>query len=543
MQNNTFSVEGLFDFLNAGVSAFHSTAAAVKILEENGYQNCPESAAWELVPGGRYYTTRNGSAVLAWRMPKGELTGWHVTASHSDSPTWRIKQLDGGKDAVFAKAETEGYGGMIMPTWLDRPLSVAGRILVRTENGIRSLLVHPDRALAVIPNLCIHFNHDLNNGMKYNPQVDLQPIFGEAGSTLRDALAEEAGVKAEDIVDADLVLCTREKAERVGLKGEYFMSGRIDDLECAYTTLWGFLQGRGEEEGRGDMWVMFDNEEVGSSSRQGAQGTLMANVLARIEEKLGVTREQSIRACTNSLLLSADNGHATHPNHPEKSDPANVAVMGGGVLLNQCPHQLDLWQWIFGMPNRVMGHCKYGHWHNIEVEDEVTAYAEYPNGATGAFITTTGECPGTNRLEITGDKGKLVWEEGKLTWWKLAVPEREFCVTCKEGFAQPEMTVTEVETDNIELGHNGILQNFTNAILYGEELLAPGYEGINGLNISNAIHLSDWTGKPQAVPVDGELFLKYLNERRATSHVKEEKEDSGKIADLSGTYNDRWKVR
>ena len=216
---------------------------------------------------------------------------------------------------------------------------------------------------------------------------------------------------------------------------------------------------------------------------------------------------------------------------------------GGGVLLNQCPHQLDLWQWIFGMPSRVMGHCKYGHWHNIEVEDEVTAYAEYPNGATGAFITTTGECPGTNRLEITGDKGKLVWEEGKLTWWKLAVPEREFCVTCKEGFAQPEMTVTEVETDNIELGHNGILQNFTNAILYGEELLAPGYEGINGLNISNAIHLSDWTGKPQDVPVDGELFLKYLNERRATSHVKEEKEDSGKIADLSGTYNDRWKVR
>ena len=333
MQNNTFSVEGLFDFLNAGVSAFHSTAAAVKLLEENGYQNCPESAAWELVPGGRYYTTRNGSAVLAWRMPKGELTGWQVTASHSDSPTWRIKQLDGGKDTVFAKAETEGYGGMIMPTWLDRPLSVAGRILVRTENGIRSLLVHPDRALAVIPNLCIHFSHDLNNGMKYNPQVDLQPIFGEAGSTLRDALAEEAGVKAEDILDADLVLATREKAVRMGLNGEYFMSGRIDDLECAYTTLWGFLQGRGEEEGRGDMWVMFDNEEVGSSSRQGAQGTLMANVLARIEEKLGVTREQSIRACTNSLLLSADNGHATHPNHPEKSDPANVAVMGGGVLL------------------------------------------------------------------------------------------------------------------------------------------------------------------------------------------------------------------
>lgn len=280
--------------------------------------NCPESAAWELAPGGKYYTTRNGSAVLAWRMPKGELTGWHAAASHSDSPTWRIKQFD-TEDKVFAKAEVEGYGGMIMPSWLDRPLTVAGRLLVRTENGIESRLVCPDRALACIPNLCIHFSRDLNNGMKYNPQVDLQPIFGGKGGNLKEVLAAEAGVKAEDLLDADLVLATREKAVRMGLNGEYFMSGRIDDLECAYTTLWGFLQGRGEEEGRGDIWVMFDNEEVGSSSRQGAQGTLMADVLARIEESMGVSREQSICARTNSLVLSADNGHATHPNHPEKA--------------------------------------------------------------------------------------------------------------------------------------------------------------------------------------------------------------------------------
>ena len=316
-----FEIEGLFDFLNKGVSAFHSTAAAVEILEANGYENRPETAAWELVPGGKYYTTRNGSAVLAWRMPKGTLTGWHVTASHSDSPTWKIKELDGGKDAVFARAETEGYGGMIMPSWIDRPLSVAGRILVRTEEGVKSILVHPDRALACIPNVCIHFDHEVNKGKNYNPQVDLQPIFGAAGTTLREVLAEEAGVKGEDILDSDLVLCTREQAERVGLKGEYFMSGRIDDLECAYTTLWGFLQGEGKEDGRGDMWVMFDNEEVGSSSRQGAQGTLMANVLARVEEKLGVTREQSIRACTNSLLLSADNGSPPIPITPKRATP------------------------------------------------------------------------------------------------------------------------------------------------------------------------------------------------------------------------------
>ena len=265
-------------------------------------------------------------------MPTGELTGWHAAASHSDSPTWRIKTLE-GEEHGFARAETEGYGGMLMSTWFDRPLSVAGRLLVRTAEGVESRLVHPERALACIPNLCIHFNREANTGLNYNPQVDLQPIFGAEGGSLKHALAAEAGVKAEDILATDLVLCTTEKAQRVGLDGEYFMSGRIDDLECAYTTLWGFLQGRGEEAGRGDIWVMFDNEEVGSSSRQGAQGTLMSDVLARIEESLGVTKEQSIRARTNTLLLSADNGHAIHPNHPEKSDQKLPVQMGGGVIL------------------------------------------------------------------------------------------------------------------------------------------------------------------------------------------------------------------
>ena len=283
---------------------------------------------------GPQYSTDNamGAAILAWRMPKGPLTGWHAAASHSDSPTWRIKTLDGA-DHGFARAEVEGYGGMLMSTWFDRPLSVAGRLLVRTADGVESRLVHPERALACIPNLCIHFNREANTGLNYNPQVDLQPIFGAEGGSLKDTLAAEAGGKAEDILATDLVLCITEKAQRVGLQGEYFMSGRIDDLECAYATLYGFLQGRGEEAGRGDIWVMFDNEEVGSSSRQGAQGSLMSDVLARIEESLGVTKEQSIRARTNCLLLSADNGHAIHPNHPEKSDQKLPVNMGGGVIL------------------------------------------------------------------------------------------------------------------------------------------------------------------------------------------------------------------
>ena len=311
-----------------------SDRGLTRMLEEAGYKKIVCETAAGIRAGGRYYATRNDSALIAFRIPAGEMKGLRIAASHSDSPCFKVKETpEMDVEGHYVKLNTEGYGGMIMPSWLDRPLTVAGRLLVRTESGIESRLVCPDRALACIPNLCIHFSRDLNNGMKYNPQVDLQPIFGGKGGNLKEVLAAEAGVKAEDILDADLVLATREKAVRMGLNGEYFMSGRIDDLECAYTTLWGFLQGRGEEEGRGDIWVMFDNEEVGSSSRQGAQGTLMADVLARIEESMGVSREQSIRARTNSLVLSADNGHATHPNHPEKSDPATPVVMGGGVLL------------------------------------------------------------------------------------------------------------------------------------------------------------------------------------------------------------------
>lgn len=214
---------------------------------------------------------------------------------------------------------------------------------------------------------------------------------------------------------------------------------------------------------------------------------------------------------------------------------------GGGVLINQCPHNLDLWQWIFGMPKRVRGFCQYGRWHDIEVEDEVTAYAEYENGSTAVFITTTGETPGTNRLEISGDRGKLVWEHGKLTFWKLEEPERKLCFESKEGFACPKAEEIDLPADRPETAHNGILKNFTDAILDGVELLAPGYEGINGLTISNAIHLSDWTDNWVELPINQELYLKLLNERRKTSRVKENV--VSEIANLQGSFNSRWEVR
>ena len=216
---------------------------------------------------------------------------------------------------------------------------------------------------------------------------------------------------------------------------------------------------------------------------------------------------------------------------------------GGGVLLNQCPHNLDLIQWICGMPSRVRAFCHEGKWHDIEVEDDVTAYLEYPNGATGVFVTTTGDAPGTNRFEITLEMGKLVCELSEqgttLTLYKLAENEREFCRTCPQGFAKPEMEIIEVETDGQNPQHNGVLKAFAANILRGEPLVAGGEEGINGLTLSNAMHLSSWLDRTVELPLDEELFLSELNKRRAASNKKEEKE--AVTFDVDGTYGSKVK--
>lgn len=213
---------------------------------------------------------------------------------------------------------------------------------------------------------------------------------------------------------------------------------------------------------------------------------------------------------------------------------ATWAGEGGGVLINQCPHNLDLWQWIFGMPTRIHATCQYGRWHDIEVEDEVTAYAEYANGATATFITTTGEAPGTNRLEITGDKGKIVIEDGKLHYWKLAVAEREWCKTCQEGFKAPDKTYEEVKVEGVETGHNGILENFANAIMHGEALLSSGYEGINGLTISNAIHLSSFINDWVELPINKDRYWEELSKKIKTSKAKDNV--VARLSNLEGTY-------
>ena len=210
---------------------------------------------------------------------------------------------------------------------------------------------------------------------------------------------------------------------------------------------------------------------------------------------------------------------------------------GGGVLLNQCPHNLDLWQWICGMPTKVSTHMYFGKWHDIEVEDDVTTFVEYANGATGVFVTTTGDAPGTNRFEITLDKGKLIAEDGKLTLWELETPEPEFSKTNKVPFGQPKSTKIEVETDGQSPQHVGVLNAFAAAILRGEPLVAGGEEGINGLTFSNAMHLSAWLGKEISLPFDEDLFYNELMKRVQNSRRKEN--INAVVADTSGTYGNK----
>ena len=217
---------------------------------------------------------------------------------------------------------------------------------------------------------------------------------------------------------------------------------------------------------------------------------------------------------------------------------------GGGVLLNQCPHNLDLWQWICGMPTKIEAKLHYGKWHNIEVEDDVSAYCEYANGATGVFVTTTGDTPGTNRFEITFEKGKLIAENGKLMMWKNEMSEPEFSKTNDNPFARPAFEESEVETDGENPQHSGVLNAFADAILNGGELVARGEEGINGLTISNAMHLSSWLGKEiDLTNFDDELFYQELSKRIATSKRKTEVKEVGTVDMNSSFVKDHYHTK
>ncbi len=332
---------GLIDFLKKCPTAFHTAASVASILDRAGFVRLSEADRWHIEKGGAYYTIRNHSSIIAFKVgKKNPGHSFLVASSHSDSPTFKLKHK--GELQVrgrYLKLNTEGYGGMICSSWMDRPLSVAGRVLVRTRNKdgsetYSSRLVDFGRDLVMIPNLSIHMNRGVNEGMALNKQVDMLPLLagGQAGPGLfRKLTAEAAGADPEDILGSDLYLYNRMEPAVWGASGEFLSAGRLDDLECAYGTLQGFLQG-GSDTGI-QVYCCFDNEEVGSRTRQGAASTFFRDVLHRAVLCLGLDDEDFRCMCSRSFLLSCDNAHAVHPNHPEKTDPENCAYMNEGIVI------------------------------------------------------------------------------------------------------------------------------------------------------------------------------------------------------------------
>ena len=320
------SIKNLCEFLDASPSVYHAAANVAAMLEAAGYRRLSEGDKWALEKGGKYYFTRGGSAVMAFKVPEGNPRGFLMTASHCDRPTFKVKE-NPELTGAYTRLSVERYGGMIMSSWLDRPLSIAGRALVETETGIESRLVSIDRDILMIPSVAIHMDRTVNDGKKWNPAVDMLPLLGgkDAAGKLEKLIEETAGGK---LLGSDLYLYIRQKAALWGMDEEYISSAALDDLECVWGCTRGFLAAEGS--GAISVLCVFDSEEVGSNSVQGAASTILSDTLTRICEALGLDIRREL---SRSFLVSADNAHAIHPNHPEYADPKNAPVLGGGVVL------------------------------------------------------------------------------------------------------------------------------------------------------------------------------------------------------------------
>ncbi len=334
----------LIEFIRDCPSMFHTAAAARRRLEGAGFTYLPESAHWDVRRGGRYYTVRNNSSVVAFRVgSRLDADGYRfqMSAAHSDQPTFKVKsvpELEGPGE--YLRLDVEAYGGMIDHTWLDRPLSLAGRVLVRTANGIESRLLSLDEDVLLIPSVAIHLNRSVNDGCKFNRQVDLCPLFS-AGVLRRGdfdrMLASELGVRPQDVLARDLFLVNRTQPRIWGWAREFVSAPKLDDLQCAFASLLGFLASENERDV--SVWCCFDNEEVGSNTKQGAMSTLLLDTLTRLNAALGGGDEDYRRALALSFLVSCDNAHAVHPNHPELTDEANRARLNGGIVIKEAANQ------------------------------------------------------------------------------------------------------------------------------------------------------------------------------------------------------------
>ena len=331
-------LKDLMDFLDSSVTMFHAINECEKVLQRSGFTYLPENEKWN-INKGKYYTKRNSSSLIAFDIAEGDYR-FQISAAHSDSPTFKLKDRPVIEANGYLKLNVEGYGGMINATWLDKPLTLAGRVMVNTDKGIETRLLHIDRDLLIIPNVPIHFNREINKGFAFNNQVDMLPIL--SAGNLKEAdfdnmIAKELGIEAEAILAKDLYLVNRQKAAIIGFDNELISSGRLDDLECVYTSLRGFVEA--ENKNHINVFAVFDNEEVGSVTKQGAMSTFLASTLDRVNTALGKSKEEYYRAIAKSILISCDNAHAVHPNHPELFDVKNRPVLNQGIAIKESANQ------------------------------------------------------------------------------------------------------------------------------------------------------------------------------------------------------------
>ena len=367
MEQNTPSVR-LLDFIRSSPSCYHAIDNIRRKLIEKGYIELSEGEDWSVEVGGKYFVTRNSSSIIAFRIPERVVGGFMVVASHSDSPTFRVKpnpELSGPEN--YVRLNTERYGGMILDSWFDRPLSVAGRIMVRENGRIVEKLVSVDDDLLIIPHVAIHMLKS-NDGIVYNPAQDLVPLFGLAGpdekpqGSLMKIVAEAAGVDPDNILSHDLFLVNRQRQSVWGRSKEFISSPKLDDLQCAFSAFEAFTDSESVDLNNSDhsipVMLVADNEEVGSATMQGAGSTFLADTLLRVTSALEVCGAKCDcfgAYCTNSagnsiaayrrmlassMLLSADNAHAVHPNHPELADPTHRPRLNGGVVIKYNAAQL-----------------------------------------------------------------------------------------------------------------------------------------------------------------------------------------------------------
>lgn len=340
--NNIEISKELLSFIKDSASMFHTVNTIENYLNKEGYTYLPEGSSWKIEKGGKYYTKRNNSSILAFNVGK-TLDNYHFQsiASHGDSPTYKVKsipELIGPDD--YLRLNVEAYGGMIDSTWFDRPLGLAGRVLVEEGNQTVSKLFHLDKDILMIPNVAIHMNREVNNGYSYNRQVDLCPLFSAGELKKGDfdkMVADELGVKPEQILAKDLFLVNNQQQTIWGLKQEFISTPKLDNLQCAFTSLKGFLAANNEH--AINVVVVFDNEEVGSNTKQGAMSTFYHDTLRRINASLGYSEDDYYGAIAKSFLISADNAHAVHPNHKGLTDEQNCTFLNKGIVIKEAANQ------------------------------------------------------------------------------------------------------------------------------------------------------------------------------------------------------------